>query len=136
VSYFPIIKSIVKIVNQLTIINLTNICENDVSLRLKSSLKHLTSIELSFTFSSIRNSWNLSILLELRRNDDDPCLGLSSSTWGHRPGACFSTFSWDPFVGANTSRRCHEGTSIEARRWNNDKHLRWIYNKVVDPTWR
>jgi hypothetical protein len=30
----------------------------------------------------------------------------------HRPEACFSTSSWDSFVGVNTRQRCHVGTGI------------------------
>jgi hypothetical protein len=38
---------------------------------------------------------------------------------GHRFRARSSTFSWDSFVGANTSRRHHVGAGIEAG-WPND----------------
>jgi hypothetical protein len=38
----------------------------------------------------------------------------------HRPEACFSTSSWDSFVGVNTRQRCHVGTDINTRRRNNE----------------
>jgi hypothetical protein len=93
-------------------------CENVDSLRIKSSIKQLMSIERSFTFSSIRNSWNLSIL--------------TRTPYKWRWLTCFSISSWDSFVGVNICRRCHVGTDIKTRRRNNDKLASWATASDVD----
>ena len=107
-------------------------CENVDSLRIKSSIKQLMSIERSFTFSSIRNSWNLSILTRTPYKWRWFLFWPFTEHLGTSTRDLLLYIFLGFFCRRDTRRRCHVGTDIKTRRRNNDKLASWATASDVD----